>query len=124
MLKWIGIAVLCWVPLQPVYAFKDPTEPPVDLNFVKKEKVVQTHFVTTAIFIEGNKRYAIINDTLVKPGDKIEKREVKRIDPYSVILSIEQDDEKENLEKDSSGEGGEMTLYLLGSEQSIRKETK
>jgi hypothetical protein len=106
VLQGVFGGVVCLTVFGSAFAFRDPTEPPAELYEVKKETPAQPRFIVTAIFIAGHKRLAIVNDALVRQGDKIGKKEVKQIDPYSVILS---------------GENGEMTLYLLGSGNSIRK---
>lgn len=88
---------------------KDPTEPQVGLESGKStvDQVKDLHL--TAIFISGIERHAVINDQVVKKGDLIGNKVVQEIDTYTVKLM----------------DGGkEKTLYLLGSEISIKGQPK
>jgi len=93
-------------------ASRDPTEPEQQVSSVQPSFDIKSnahHLSVTEIFISSNHRRAIINDTLVQEGDKIEDKYVRKIEPYSVSMF---------------GSDGESTLYLLGSDVSVRKESK
>ena len=87
---------------------KDPTAPQEaqDLN-KNQDQIKDLHLF--AIFISGDERHAVINNAVVKKGDKIGNKVVQEIDPYTVTLL---------------DEGKEKKLYLLGSETSVKGQLK
>lgn len=85
---------------QPQSQYRDPTEP---YETVQKTAapVKQAKLPTlTAIMISGNKRTAVIDDSVVREGDKLGNKVIRQIGRYSVKLM-------EN--------GNEITLYLFGT---------
>lgn len=94
----------------PLAKLKDPTQPPEKFVVVKDEKAIEAARIPelTAILISGPHRTAVINDRLVKEGDKIGNHRVKAIGRYSVKL-IDQ------VKKEG------LTLYILGSPPKEKK---
>ncbi len=100
---WISALWLCWhgSMLYADAALRDPTEPFHDSGDISQEKAESavTGYVLEAILVSGADKFAIINNRLVKVGDTVGARQVKKIDTYQVTLA---------------GEGGEIELILFG----------
>jgi hypothetical protein len=85
-------------PTEPISSFREAIG--AEGNEKEKEKRGASEYVLEAILISGADKFAIINNKLVKVGDKVGTRKVKNIDSYHVTLV---------------GETGEVVLALFGS---------
>lgn len=66
----------------------DPTKPSdYELPQGKEEGI--THYTLEAVIISGKKKFAIINDKVLKTGDILGTAKVKSIEPYRVTLTDE-----------------------------------
>lgn len=94
--------ILCLFCLGSVYAeIKDPTEPAdyyAEISTASALVEVKDLNLDAVLISEGES-FAIINNTLVKVGDKIGNEEVKLINASEVVLR---------------GKGGERILRLFG----------
>jgi len=102
------IVVLGWGSMEVALAFRDPTEPQMlqkkgTIVVVKKEVLI-----VSAIMIAGDRRNAVVNNVMVKEGDKVANVSIEKIEPYSVTV----------VDK-----GKKTILYLLG-EGSVKETMK
>ena len=68
---------------------KDPTEP---ANLTPEVKLAETEFNLQAIVVSEKHSYAVINDKIMKVGDKLNDKRIKSINSYSVTLSNEKEE--------------------------------
>lgn len=96
--------ILVFIPVLSLQAAVDPTRPPVSGKAkstpVTKKLVAKkrTHWILTSTLVAADRRSAVINDTVVSPGDRIAGATVVAINTDSVSLKVN---------------GQEITLIML-----------
>jgi len=78
------ITLLLVMPSQA--ALKDPTRPPTTTVSASPEKIQRLRWVLTSTLVSAQRRTAVINDTVVSRGDRINGATVISIQPATVRL--------------------------------------
>lgn len=78
--------LLLVMPLQA--ALEDPTRPPTATTTISAspEKIQRPHWMLTSTLVSAQRRTAVINDTVVSRGDRINGAKVMSIQPFMVRL--------------------------------------
>ncbi len=81
-------ALLAVMPLQA--ALKDPTRPPTATTTVSvpPKKAQRPRWMLTSTLISAQRRTAVINDTVVSRGDRINGAKIMSIQPSAVQLHV------------------------------------
>jgi len=84
----VTIMLLLVMPLQA--ALEDPTRPPnvTTTASASPQKIQQPRWILTSTLISAQRRTAVINDTVVSHGDRINGAKVINIQPSAVRLRI------------------------------------
>ncbi|MCF6338389.1 MAG: general secretion pathway protein GspB [Gammaproteobacteria bacterium] len=84
----ITAMLLLAMPLQA--ALKDPTRPPnvTATTSMSPQKIQRPRWILTSTLISAQRRTAVINDTVVSHGDRINGAKVINIQPSAVRLRI------------------------------------
>jgi len=80
--------LLLIMPLQA--ALKDPTRPPTATTAISStpEKTQRPRWILTSTLVSAQRRTAVINDTVVSHGDRINGAKVINIQPTAVRLRV------------------------------------
>jgi len=87
----IIIAITALLAVMPLHAaLKDPTRPPnvTTMASVSPQKIQKPSWILTSTLISAQRRTAVINDTVVSHGDRINGAKVINIQPSAVQLHV------------------------------------